>query len=137
MTLIIYKGLARPCIEDLSHVCGRFTHTVLSNKIKSKAFGLTSSTLLMIVSSRSVVYFSVSCHYFHAYCFALLNLLRICLHPSSGLVAQDLQPNITPMLPKVLMSQPGSCLLCSSLVNFGTVFLCLNFTFPTTEHRRK
>ena len=64
---------------------------------------------------------------------ALLNLLTACLHPSHGLTAQDFL-FLIPIMSIFLMQELTSIYTLSSLtlLNFGTLFLCLFFHLPMT-----
>ena len=86
--LTLYRGLIHPCMGYASHVWGGSTHTVLLNRVESKAFRLINSppltdcfqslTLRCNFASLAVFY-----HYFHVYCsFELAN----CVPPPSALL---------------------------------------------------
>ena len=132
------------CTEALSaHVWsmalmsgGDLTHTVLLNRMESKAFQLISSPLTDCLDSLShfhnVASLSIFYHYFHADC--SLNMLSACLPPSHGLIAQDFLLLLIPILSIFLMQELTSIFTLSSptLVISGTLFLCLFFHLPIT-----
>ncbi len=69
--LTTYKGLVRPCMEYASHVWGCSTHTVLLNRVESKAFPLINSppltdSILPLNLRCSVASLSIFYRYFHA-----------------------------------------------------------------------
>ncbi len=71
--LTIYKGLVLPCMEYASHLWGSSTHTVLLDRVESKAFrhiGCPSfiSYLLLVKFRRTVACLSVFYRYLHAHC---------------------------------------------------------------------
>merc|ERR1712035_111623 len=71
--LTVYKGLVRPCMEYASHVWGGFTHTVLLDRVESKAFRLINSPPLTdclqpLLFRRNVASLSIFYRYFHANC---------------------------------------------------------------------
>ena len=74
--------------------------------------------LLLYVSSTAILMLT-----------ALLNLLTACLHPSRGLAAQGFLLLLIPILPIFPMQELTSIITLSSLtlVNSGTLFLCLFF----------
>ncbi|KAL7644590.1 UNVERIFIED_CONTAM: hypothetical protein RMT77_004127 [Armadillidium vulgare] len=45
--LALYRGVVRPCMEYASHIWGGSTHTVLLEKVESRAFRLNSSALTL------------------------------------------------------------------------------------------
>ena len=65
---------------------------------------------------------------------APLNLLTACLHPFRGLAAQDFLLLLILILSIFLMQELTSIFTLSSLtlVNSGTLFLCLFFHLPMT-----
>ena len=66
---------------------------------------------------------------------ALLNLLTACIHPSRGLTIQDFLLLLIPILSIFLMQELTSIFNLSShtLVNSGTLFLCLFLHLPMTR----
>merc|ERR1712035_254448 len=71
--LTVYKGLVRPCMECASHVWGGSTHTVLLDRVESKAFRLINSPPLTdclqpLLFRRNVASLSIFYRYFHANC---------------------------------------------------------------------
>ena len=48
--------VVRPCMEYVSHIWGGSTHTVLLEKVESRAFHLNSPTLILLsLSARRIV----------------------------------------------------------------------------------
>ncbi len=71
--LTIYKGLIRPCMENVSHVWGGSTHTALLNRVEFKAFRLINSppltdSILPLNLRSSVASLSIFYRYLHANC---------------------------------------------------------------------
>ena len=122
---------------------GASTHTALLNRMESKAFRLLNSLPLTdcldYLSHRcNVASLSLFYSYFHRYSTvmltAFLNLLTACLDTSRSLAAQDFLLLLIPILSIFLMQKLTSIFTLSSLtlVNSGTLFLCLFIHLPMT-----
>ena len=71
--LALYMDLVRPCMEYGSYVWGSSTHTVLLDRVESKAFRLINSLPLTdcldnLSHRRNVAFLSIFYSYFHADC---------------------------------------------------------------------
>ena len=112
------------------------THTVLLNRVKSKALRLTNCPLTDCFDSLNhrcnVAFLSLFYHYFHADCSSEPD---ICMPPAScGLAAQNFLLLLIFILSIFLMQELINILTFSSLtlVNSGTLFLSLFFHLPIT-----
>ena len=74
--LAIYRGAVRPCMEYASHIWGGSTHTVILEKVESRAFRFINSPALtnslQSLSSRRILA-SLSLYYRYYNGIALLN----------------------------------------------------------------
>ena len=71
--LSVYRGLVRPCVEYNSHIWGGSTHSVLLDRLESKAIRLIASpslttSLTPLCIRRSVASLSLFYRYYHNQC---------------------------------------------------------------------
>ena len=128
-------------MEYGSHVWCDSTHTVLLNRIESKVFRLINSPPLTycfdaLSNQRNVTYYLFATAMYMLT--ALLNLLTACLPHSRGIAAQVFLLLI-PIFFIFLIHELTSILTLSSLtlVNSGTLFLCLFFHLSMTYSFKK
>ena len=67
--LALYRGVVRPCMEYASHIWGGSTHTLLLEKVESRAFRLINApaltNTLQSLSARRIV---ASLSFYYRYC---------------------------------------------------------------------